>query len=44
MRKRFAAALLACLMAVTLILPAHAVQTRAVRGKPNLYFAGTTAT
>ena len=44
MRKRFAAALLVFLMAVTLMIPAHAVQTRAVRGKPNLCFAGTTAT
>ena len=44
MRKRFAAALLACLMAVALIIPAHAVQTRVISGRPNLYFAGTTAT
>lgn len=44
MRKRFAALLLACLMAVALMSPAHAVQTRVVRGRPNLYFAGTTAT
>ena len=44
MRKRFAAALLACLMAVALIIPAHAVQTRVISDRPNLYFAGTTAT
>ena len=44
MRKRFAALLLACLMAVALMIPAHAAQTRIVMGRPNLYFAGTTAT
>lgn len=44
MRKRFAALLLACLMAVALMTPAHAVQTRAIWGAPKLEFDGTTAT
>ena len=44
MKRRFAAALMACLMAVALVVPANAVQTRAVKSGPGLYFMGTTAT
>ena len=42
MKRRFAAALMACLMAVALVVPANAVQTRAVKSGPRLYFMGTT--
>lgn len=44
MKRRFAAALMACFMAVALVVPASAVQTRAVKSGPRLYFMGTTAT
>lgn len=44
MKRRFAAALMACLMAMALVVPANAVQTRAVKSGPGLYFMGTTAT
>ena len=44
MKRRFAAALMACLMAVALVVPANAVQTRAAKSGPRLYFTGTTAT
>ena len=44
MKRRFAAALMACLMAVALVVPANAVQTRAAKSGPRLYFTVTTAT
>ena len=43
MKRRFAAALMACLMAVALVVPANAVQTRAARNVPKLDFDGTEA-
>lgn len=43
MKRRFAAALMACLMAVALVAPANAVQTRAARNVPKLDFDGTEA-
>lgn len=43
MKRRFAAALMACLMAVALVVPASAVQTRAARNVPKLDFDGTEA-
>ena len=44
MKRRFAAALMACLMAVALVVPANAVQTREIKFEPRLYYTGTTAT
>ena len=38
MKRRFAAALMACLMAVALVVPANAVQTRAAWNVPKLDF------
>lgn len=43
MKRRFAAALMACLMAMALVVPASAVQTRAARNVPKLDFDGTEA-
>ena len=43
MKRRFAAALMACFMAVALVVPASAVQTRAARNVPKLDFDGTEA-
>lgn len=43
MRRRLAAALTACLMAVALVVPAGAVQTRAAWNVPKLDFNGTEA-
>ena len=43
MKRRFAAALMACLMAMALVVPANAVQTRAARNVPKLDFDGTEA-
>ena len=43
MKRRLVAALMACFMAVALVVPASAVQTRAARNVPKLDFDGTEA-
>lgn len=44
MKRRFAAAILACLMTVALVTSAYAVEARAISVSPSLSFSGTTAT
>lgn len=43
MKRRFAAAILACLMTVALVTSAYAAEARAVTASPILSFSGTTA-
>lgn len=44
MKRRFAAAILACLMTVALVTSAYAAEARAIVATPSLSFSGTTAT
>ena len=44
MKRRFAAAILACLMTVALVTSAYAAEARAIVATPSLSFCGTTAT
>lgn len=44
MKRKFAAAILACLMTVALVTSAYAAEARAIVATPSLSFSGTTAT
>lgn len=44
MKRRCAAAILACLMTVALVTSAYAAEARAIVATPSLSFSGTTAT